>query len=68
MVEQLPQKLFINIVLMTVVGIQPKTTDRPNPTSLVYLGTAPPECVVLELWLHYAPAWAALLFCIKLKH
>ncbi len=55
-------------VLMTVDGIQPKSTGSPNPTHLNNLGTAPPEYFVLELRLHKTPAWAVLLFCLKPTH
>jgi len=40
---------------MTVDGIQPKSTDKSNPANLTYLGTAPPEWLVLELRLHKSP-------------
>ncbi|NVD07601.1 hypothetical protein FCU94_11935 [Vibrio sp. JPW-9-11-11] len=48
---------------MTVAGIQPLTTDRYEPTTHIYLGTTPPQNIVLELRLHNAPTWAVLLFC-----
>ncbi|EGR1425644.1 hypothetical protein D8X77_20585 [Vibrio vulnificus] len=52
---------------MTVDGTQPKSTDRSNPAILIYLGTTPPECSVLELRLHKTSAWAVLLFCKSLN-
>lgn len=35
---------------------------------LIYLGTTPPQCYVLELWPHKTPTWVVLLFCKMHKY
>ncbi|CAE6889991.1 hypothetical protein ACOMICROBIO_GDFFDHBD_00835 [Vibrio sp. B1REV9] len=41
--KNLPSEALHQTVLMTVDGTQPKPTDKSNPATLTYLGTAPPE-------------------------
>lgn len=41
--KYVPSEALHQTVLMTVDGTQPKSTDKPKPAILTYLGTTPPQ-------------------------